>query len=98
MGGGRCGLINLTFSAKRVPKADMCIAGTAPTPAEASAAATEARDAPHASRAHTRLLESDTILLRVVSDIPNELLTSLFDIPDAHAASTARTSCSEYAL
>ena len=71
------------------------MAGTAPTPAAASDAATEALEAPHASSAQARLLESDTILLRVVSDMPNERLISAFDIPEAHAASTASTNASE---
>ena len=98
-GDGRaCGLFNLTFSAKRVPYAARCIAGTAPTPADARAAATAALEAPHASSAHARLLESATILLRVVSDIPNERLASAFDMPAAHAASTASTNSSEYDL
>lgn len=98
-GDGRaCGLFNLTFSAKRVPNSARCMAGTAPTPADASAAATAALDAPHASSARTRLLESATMRLRVDSDMPNDHLTSEFDMPDAHAASTASTNDSEYDL
>ena len=91
-------MFNLTFSAKRVPKAAACMAATAPAPAEASAAATAALEAPHASSAHAHLLESDTILLRVDSDMPNDSLTSAFDALDAHAASTASTKASEYDL
>jgi len=95
-GDGRaCGLFNLTFSAKRVPYAAACMAGTAPAPADARAAATAALDAPHASSAQARLLESARMRLRVVSDMPNELLTRAFDMPDAHAASTASTNSSE---
>ena len=91
-------MFNLTFSAKRVPKAARCMAGTAPTPADESAAATAAREAPHASSAHARLLESETIRLRVVSDMPNAFLTSAFDMPNAQARSTASTNGSEYDL
>jgi len=96
--GRACGLFNLTFSPKRVPNAAMCIAGTAPTPADASAAATAAREAPHARSAHARLLESASMRLRVDSDMPNDDLTSAFDMPDAQAWSTASTNGSEYDL
>ena len=47
--GGAAALFNLTRSAKRVPKAAACSAGTAPRPAEASAASTAALEAPQAS-------------------------------------------------
>lgn len=91
-------MFNLTCSAKRVPNAARCMAGTAPAPADASAAATAALDAPHARSAQARLLESASMRLRVVSDMPNDSLTSAFDAPDAHAASTASTNASEYDL
>lgn len=63
----------------------MCSAGTAPMPAEASAASTAALVAPQASSAQARLLAPDRSLLLVVSEIPKDRLTSAFDEPDAHA-------------
>ena len=76
---GACALFNLTPSAKRVPKAAACSAGTAPTPTEASAASTAALDAPQASSAQARLLAPASMRLRVVSDMPYARLTSAFD-------------------
>jgi len=83
--------------ANLVPKDSMWAAGTAPTPAAASAAATADRDAPHDSRAQARLLAPDRMRRLVDSDIPNLALTWRFDEPEAHSARTARTKPSEWA-
>ena len=89
---------SLTFSANLVPKEAACSAGTAPTPQAASAASTAALVAPQESRAQARLRDDERILRLVVSDMPKRPLTSALDAPEAHAASTARTNPSEWAL
>lgn len=88
-------LLNLTFSANLVPNDSACMAGTAPIPAARSAASTADREAPHDSRAQTRLLALERMRRLVDSDIPKPLLTRAFDDPDAHAARTASANPSE---